>query len=316
MNIEDAYSEIAPKLMSYLTGNGSSYATACDIVQETFLRLWKRRDELSDDLAQVSGLAFTVARNFRNDLARRAKRETLQGDFSNDGEGGELVPAELVADAPTASSFDADSGSALRRRLKAAFARMPTQLLEAFMLSRLGDLSGKEIASHMNMSESNVKVRVHRAKEMFRQIFVEGKDARPSAGEGKPPGMGFAVLKTAMMLSAVDGQVAKAELELFRELAAPFRAEAGDGFDDMWQAAVRSASYLGFLSGELSREEMADEFVQEAGADFVADLGRASEEERLRVFAAFKRMALADGECSAVERMCILALLERSRDAR
>ncbi len=42
MEIEQVYSEVAPKLQSYLTGNGCPYATACDIVQETFLRLWKR----------------------------------------------------------------------------------------------------------------------------------------------------------------------------------------------------------------------------------------------------------------------------------
>ena len=42
MEIEQVYREVAPKLQSYLTGNGCPYATACDIVQETFLRLWKR----------------------------------------------------------------------------------------------------------------------------------------------------------------------------------------------------------------------------------------------------------------------------------
>ena len=73
MEIENIYREVAPKLQNYLTGNGCSYATACDIVQETFLRLWKRRDELSDDLHQVSGLVFTIARNYRNDLARKAQ---------------------------------------------------------------------------------------------------------------------------------------------------------------------------------------------------------------------------------------------------
>ena len=77
MEIEQVYREVAPKLQSYLTGNGCSYATACDIVQETFLRLWKRKDELSDDPHQVSGLAFTIARNYRNDLARKAQHEVL-----------------------------------------------------------------------------------------------------------------------------------------------------------------------------------------------------------------------------------------------
>ena len=90
-------------------------------------------------------------------------------------------------------------------------------------------------------------------------------------------------------------------------------AAFGGGFDGMWRGAVLSASYLGFLSGELSREEMAEEFVREAGADFAAELGRAPEAGRTRAFAALERMAMADGEFSAVERLCISALLERSR---
>ena len=41
MTIEEHYNAIAPKLTSYLVGTGTDYHAACDIVQETFLRLWK-----------------------------------------------------------------------------------------------------------------------------------------------------------------------------------------------------------------------------------------------------------------------------------
>ena len=96
MEIEQVYREVAPKLQSYLTGNGCSYATACDIVQETFLRLWERKDELSGDLHQVSGLAFTIARNYRNDLARKAQHEVFieRDEGSGTREEGEVPRGE------------------------------------------------------------------------------------------------------------------------------------------------------------------------------------------------------------------------------
>ncbi len=309
--IDVVYVSIAPKLLSFLTCGGSSYATACDIVQETFLRLWKQREHLKDDPVQLSGLVFTIARNYRNDLARKARRECLQADFNDEGADAAL-PEGLVAAAPSDLALDADGGLRLRRRLKAALGRMPTPLLEAFMLSRIGDLSGKDIARHLNTSEANVKVRVHRAKELFRKIFAAGEDTGPKMREPQIHDVRLAVLKAMVMLAAVDGQVTKAELALFKEQTEALRAQKSGQFDLLWQSAVRSASYLGFLSGEITREEMAAEFVREAGPAFAASMQHVSEECRRRVFATLKRMAEADGDYSAVERLCILTLLDRS----
>lgn len=150
MEIEQVYREVAPKLQSYLTGNGCSYATACDIVQETFLRLWKRKGELTDDPHQVSGLVFTIARNYRNDLARKSQYEVLA---VRDGEGGTSDRCEVPERVHDGGLDEARPGEeeeedvALRRRLKASLGRMPVELLEAFALSRLGKLSVKDIAS-------------------------------------------------------------------------------------------------------------------------------------------------------------------------
>ena len=177
MEIEQVYREVAPKLQSYLTGNGCSYATACDIVQETFLRLWKRKDELSDDLHQVSGLAFTIARNYRNDLARKAQHEVFieRDEGSGTREEGEVPRDEgcEVRDAARPGEAE-EEGAALRRRLKASLGRMPVELLETFALSRLGKLTVKDIASGTGASEANVKVRVHRAKEMLGKVMKCG----------------------------------------------------------------------------------------------------------------------------------------------
>ena len=142
MEIEEIYRQVAPKLQNDLTGSGSSYATACDIVQETFLRLWKRREDLSDDLSQVSGLVFTIARNYRNDLARKARHETL-GDATGVVEE-DLDPADVQGDARPGEIEE--ETATLKRRLRATLERMPVPLLETFAFSRRGKLSVKDIA--------------------------------------------------------------------------------------------------------------------------------------------------------------------------
>ena len=155
MTVEEIYAAIAPSLTNYLVGSGSSYASACDIVQETFVRVWKRRDELLDDWDQVRGFVFAVARNYRVDLLRKTARETLQ--------------PEIVDAGSYQTDFESsDENREIRRRIDAALATLQPMLREAFTLFRLGGLSVREIARQTNATESSVKVRIHRATEKVR----------------------------------------------------------------------------------------------------------------------------------------------------
>lgn len=300
MEVDEIYREVAPKLQSYLTGGGCSYATACDIVQETFLRIWQRRDELSDDLHQVSGLAFTIARNYRNDLARKAQHETL---------GGESDAAECEPDAggplEDARPGEAEEESAaLRRRLKSTLARMPVQLLETFALSRLGRLSVRDIASGTGTSEANVKVRVHRAREQFAALFNRQPESSPSPST---TGLASAILKAMMMLAAVDGEIDKEELSLYHEIAEKLRKTGTEAFDGVWEKAVRAMAYIGFLSEMLTPEELVCEYVREAIEDFPLE----STERTRNVLSTLERMASADGDYSRIERDCVSSLAKR-----
>ena len=158
LKIEEIYAAIAQELTNYLVGSGSSYATACDIVQETFLRVWKRRDELMDDWAQVRGFVFAIARNYRVDLLRRTARETLRSEIADAGS--------------YRTDFESsDENREIRRRVNAALATLPPTLREAFALFRLGGLSVCEIARQTNATEANVKVRIHRATEKMRSAL-------------------------------------------------------------------------------------------------------------------------------------------------
>ena len=306
MEIEQVYREVAPKLQSYLTGNGCSYATACDIVQETFLRLWKRKDELSGDLHQVSGLAFTIARNYRNDLARKAQHEVFieRNEGSGTREEGEVPRDEgcEVRDAARPGEAE-EEGAALRRRLKASLGRMPVELLETFALSRLGKLTVKDIASGTGASEANVKVRVHRAKEMLGKVMKCGNmEVWKSENGGMVEcGNDWAVFRAVMMLAAVDGEIATEELSLYRELAEQFREGNAEGFDAFWTESVKEMAYIGFLSEMLEPEKLVREFVREAGKGLGAD-----------DIATLERMAVVDGDYSQIERDCVAALAKIS----
>ena len=300
IEIEDVYREVTPRLMRYLTGNGCSYAMACDVVQETFLRLLNLKVPISGDMRQVSGLVFTIARNYRNDLARKSRHEQV-GEIAeqDDPESNPSGPVDTVRPGEDEEELDQ-----LRRRLRATLGRMPVKLLETFALSRLGSLTVKEIAGGTGATESNVKVRVHRARELFRTCFEDAFAPEKSRCESVVGES--ALLKSMMMLAAVDGEIAKEELALYRGAAERIRSVETTGFDSGWEDAVRSMAYVGFLTAVLPPEKIVQEYVLEV-REALGSVRNLSSERRKRFVSALEQLAVADGVYSPVERACVQA---------
>ena len=126
----------------------------------------------------------------------------------------------------------------------------------------------------------------------------------------------FVLLKTALMLAAVDGEVSEDEVVRFKELAAKCRGYSGEAFETLWDAAVRSAGYLLLLSHFVGKDELVAAFVKEAERDFVGEIVLETFAERLRAFELLERMAMSDGDYSMIERACISALSKTVRAAR
>ena len=301
VEIEEVYREVAPKLMRYLTGNGCSYAMACDVVQETFLRLLNMEAPIRGGMREASGLAFTIARNYRNDLARKARHEKVGGIPRDDDP--DAVPMRTAG--KIRPGEEAEEIDQLRRRLRTTLGRMPVRLLETFALSRLGGLTVKEIAGGMGVSESNVKVRVHRARELFRTCFdgvFMPEVSRSESVVGKS-----ALLKAMMMFAAVDGEITREELALYREFAERIRSGEPSVFDSHWEDSVRSMAYVGFLTAVLPPEKIVREYVREVRGT-LGPIRSMPPERRKKFISVIERLAVADGVYSPVERACVRAL--------
>ena len=165
MTIEEHYKVIAPKLTNWLVASGSPYHEACDIVQNTFLKIWKMRDDLQGDDSSVSGLAFTIARNLRKNLARDNAKLAFVEEIREE-DAGSVGPAELPSE-------KAAREKALRRRLTEAFAKLPPVLRDAYTMFQIGEMSIRDIANQTGVSENLVKVRIFRAKEKLKEILAD-----------------------------------------------------------------------------------------------------------------------------------------------
>ncbi len=163
-DIENYYKMLAPRLTGYLVAGGVPYDGACEIVQESFLKLWERRETIDDDPKCVSGLLYTIARNIRTDRYRHERFIIYDTDAGKDTPGQTVAPV--------------DSGDRvyLRQRLSKALSTLPPLLREAYLLFYVSELSVREIAHQTGVTESLVKVRLFRAKEKLRSELRDLKD--------------------------------------------------------------------------------------------------------------------------------------------
>ncbi len=159
------YERIAPRLTSFLLSNGCGYDQACDIVQESFIRLWKMRDKLTDQ-DSISGMVFRIAKNLRIDDYRKASKEVLVDEYDD-------------STVPTVENEEDDEEDRryLRECIDKALAQLPEDLRLCYTMFNLGELSIKQISEALGISESLVKVRIHRAKEKLRILLADLKES-------------------------------------------------------------------------------------------------------------------------------------------
>ena len=122
----------------------------------------------------------------------------------------------------------------------------------------------------------------------------------------------FAVLRTLLLLAAVDGEVSQGELDYFRSVIGLYRDDVGGRTREaLWKSALHGAGYLILQGRFLTRDEMVAAFVEEAEVDFVESLSVGTTNEVKVAFGLLQSMAQADGTFSDLEGDCLTALVKR-----
>ena len=122
----------------------------------------------------------------------------------------------------------------------------------------------------------------------------------------------FAVLRTLLLLAAVDGEVSPGELDYFRSLIDQYRDDIGGRTREaLWKSALHGAGYLILQGRFLTRDELIAAFVEEAEGDFVEALATGTNNEVKAAFDMLQSMAQADGTFSDLEGDCLVALVKR-----
>ncbi|MDH3327908.1 MAG: RNA polymerase sigma factor [Desulfobulbaceae bacterium] len=157
-NYQQFYEEHKNRLFSYLLYMCGDYETSLDIMQESFTRHFQHyRHKASSSPA----LLFTIARNALIDHHRlRRKQATI-----------EKLPAETTDDAEQVALSREEY-----RRVKETVDKLPESDREILSLA-VGGLAYKEIAIILGISETNAKVKIHRARTKIRQMLSNEEES-------------------------------------------------------------------------------------------------------------------------------------------
>ncbi|GIT92936.1 ECF RNA polymerase sigma factor RpoE [Jannaschia pagri] len=151
---EELFSHYGPRVKAFLIRTGLTPSVAEDCMQDVMVTLWRKAHLYDPTRATVATWLFTIARNRKIDLIRKAKRPE---------------PEDLPW-GPQPEPEQADV-LALRddtRRLAEAVAQLPPKQRELIERAFYGDLSHSEIAAETGLPLGTIKSRIRLAIDRLR----------------------------------------------------------------------------------------------------------------------------------------------------
>lgn len=156
-------------LANYLTRFCGNEATALDLAQETFVRVYEARARY-DVRGKFSTWLYTVAGNLaRNSHRWQQRHSTISLDAPTDENGGTLAThLPDTTSAPDVAAEQTERAIAVR----AAIADLPEDLRSTVLLREYEDRSHADIAAVLGCTAKAVETRLHRARKTLREKLV------------------------------------------------------------------------------------------------------------------------------------------------
>ncbi|MBP1540509.1 MAG: RNA polymerase sigma factor [Prevotella sp.] len=136
-----------------------------DIVQETLIKVWDKRDSWSE-IESIEAFSLTICRNLALDHQRRMENRHLSLDETpiERPDSRSLSPAEAM--------ISTDRISLVRRLVDS----LPEKQRSCMQLRDFEGKSYREIAQVLGITEDQVKVNIFRARQTIKQRFNEAED--------------------------------------------------------------------------------------------------------------------------------------------
>lgn len=156
-SFEQFFRFLYPRLVRFVIRYVKEKDTACDIVQEVFMALWKNRSTIDPDQS-IQSYMYSASRNRSlNWLEKKANQtESL---------------SSVTLPHQTDEVYTESSKGKLESEMEIWIDELPDRQCEAFRLSRFDGLDHSEIAMVMNVSEKTVNNHIVAALKYLRKKY-------------------------------------------------------------------------------------------------------------------------------------------------
>jgi RNA polymerase sigma-70 factor (ECF subfamily) len=161
----EAYSDRIYRMVLRMTGNAQD---AEDALQETFIKVFKHVSGFKGNSSFTTWI-YRIAMNEALMLLRKHKPEGYSLDEENEDE--DITPREVASWDPLPEQ--ALMSVEMNQNLTKAVLRLPETLRGVFLLRDTEQLSVKETADALGITEGTVKVRLLRARLKLREYLNE-----------------------------------------------------------------------------------------------------------------------------------------------
>ncbi|MBQ9356622.1 MAG: RNA polymerase sigma factor [Prevotella sp.] len=137
-------------------------ADAEDVVQETMLKVWSRREQWHT-IDSMEAFCLTICRNLALDRQKRAENQNASLEEKYD-----TADHSYAAD-PEEQTVQRDRVEQVRKLME----QLPEKQRTCMQLRDVEGKAYKDIATIMGISEQQVKVNIFRARQALKQRFIQ-----------------------------------------------------------------------------------------------------------------------------------------------
>lgn len=139
------------------------HAEAEDVVQETMIKVWNRREQW-DQLESIEAFCLSICRNLAIDKTRRMGRQSE----SLDEEAHQAADDSYISN-PEEHTMHEDRLQLIRQLIDC----LPEKQRTVMQLRETEGKSYKDIAEVMNITEEQVKISLFRARQTIKQRYID-----------------------------------------------------------------------------------------------------------------------------------------------
>ncbi len=144
-------------------------AEAEEVMQESYVRAYEKLSDFRGEAAFSTWL-IRILINEARALVRKRSRWSNGGEVQEELQVLDLT--EGVESGFTLSPEETTMNKELNKMLEKAMEQLPGGYRDVFVMREVEGLSIAETAACLELSEDNVKIRLHRAKEMMRDLLM------------------------------------------------------------------------------------------------------------------------------------------------